>query len=139
MPPLLAADGRHLASSTGPASIFDAEEHVRLLPQVLALVVPRLAVELIGGEVEVPVAGHRQRVRPEHARVVDQRLVPAVGPAAEDGVVLVVRRVDPPPVVRLQAVGGPLLAVVEHGRRDLGVREPGVDRARRRSRCRAAG
>src|SRR4051794_35111554 len=67
-----------------------AEEHIRLLPQVLPLVIARLAVELIRGEVEVTVAGHRQRVGPEHARVVDESLEPAIGSAAEDGVVLVV-------------------------------------------------
>src|SRR4051794_25586297 len=60
-----------------PTIDADPEEDIRLLTQVLALVIARLAVELVGGEVEVPVAGHRQRVRPEHARVVDQRLEPA--------------------------------------------------------------
>src|SRR3954471_3089109 len=75
------------AGSRGPSASqphragvdLDAEEHVRPLPQVLPLVIARLAVELVGCEVEVPVAGHRQRVRPEHAGVVDQRLEPAVG------------------------------------------------------------
>ena len=126
-------------SRTGPASIFDAEQHVRLLAQVLPLVIPRLAVELIGGEVEVAVAGHRQRVRPEHARVVHQRLELAVGPAAEDRVVLVVRRVDPPLVVRLQAVGRrPSRRGRARSPRPAS-RRAGRRRARRRSRCRAAG
>jgi hypothetical protein len=63
-----------------------------------------LAVQLVGGKVQVPVGRQRQRVGPQHPRVVDQRLVLPVCAAPQDGVVLVIGQVDTALVVRLQPV-----------------------------------
>src|SRR5947209_7921082 len=58
------------AEEDGIGIDLDAEQGVRLLPHVRATVELLLAVQLVGGEIQVAVPRQRQRVRPEHARVV---------------------------------------------------------------------
>ncbi len=89
-----------------PGVHLHSEQGVGLLPQVLAFVEQLLPVQLVRREVQVPGYRERQRVRPQHARVVHERVVLPVGPAAQDRVVLVVGQVDAALVIRLQPVRG---------------------------------
>src|SRR5690242_8027926 len=52
----------------------DAEQRIRLLAQVAPTVEARLAVQLVRGDVEVPIHGSRKRVGPQEARVVRDSL-----------------------------------------------------------------
>src|SRR5687768_1382886 len=85
----------------------ETEDRVRLLAQVLAVVELLLAIELVGGEVEEPVAaGRRERVRPDHPRVGDEHaIILAAGVADVNGVVLVIGQVDRAIRAGLEAVG----------------------------------
>src|SRR5690349_5770714 len=51
------------------------EQRVRLLALVLAVVELRLAIELVGGDVEILVGSDRHAVRPDQARVLRQNLI----------------------------------------------------------------
>ena len=75
---------------------FHAEKYVRLLTQIPAVVKYRLSLHLIRGEVEISVGGQRQRIRPEHARIMHQGfdLSPRVSPA--NGVVFVIAQIHAP-------------------------------------------
>jgi len=61
-----------------------------MLAPVLAPMEVGAAVQLVGRDVEVTVAGQRQGVGPQQARIVDQGFPFPIRPAAVNGVVLVV-------------------------------------------------
>src|SRR5271170_6956260 len=75
---------------------LEAEQGVGFHAQVLAVVELHLAVDLVGGEIEIAVRPHRHRVRPKNPRIVGDGPPLTVRLPLADAVVLVVAGVDAP-------------------------------------------
>src|ERR1039457_6010265 len=82
---------------------LDAEEDVGFLAQVFAVVKIGLAMQLIGGAVEIAI-GDGKRVGPLNAGIVGDEFVTAVEAAAADAVVLVVAVVEAAFLIGLHAI-----------------------------------
>src|SRR4051794_21838704 len=93
----------------------DSQQRVRLFALIHTAMEPRLAMVLVRSEIKMAVRRDGERVGPQDARVVGDRLPFAIRPAPADAVVLIVASVDAPFVVRLKAVRGTLFAKVGHG------------------------
>jgi hypothetical protein len=99
---------------------LQAVEDVGFLALVFAVVEVGLAVELVGGDVEVAVVGEAEGVGPEECGVVGDGLDEAVGGDLLDGVAVVVGGVDVAVGVLLEAVGGGFAGDEVYGGDDLG-------------------
>ena len=83
-----------------------AKQHVGLPAQILSIVEYGTAFDLICGEVEISVGGERERIGPEHSRVVNQRLDLTGFGSTPHGIMLVVAEIDAPFGVRFESVAG---------------------------------
>ena len=88
-----------------------------------------LAMELIGGDVEVAVGCDGEGVGPEEAWIVGDRLPEPVGTSSKNGIVLVVRRVDVAIGIGLETIRGPSPVALMDDRGDQRPHHESVDQA----------
>ncbi len=111
-----------LLEADGFGVYLEAEEGVGLNAEVHPVVHGGLAVELVGGDVEVAVVGEAHGIGPEETGVVDEGFGEAgFGAPAVDGVGAGISHVDVALGVGLEAVGGHFAGDDADGGGDLGV------------------